>query len=169
MNIKKMLPFLDSDDLLEVARGVVDGLEKYEDISLISLLPFMDEDDVDEIAVDVYQKEGSIQAILPFVSEEKAGELARIAVEREDDIDLTAIVPFMDEDDIDEVFLELARQGKNDTALYPFVSEDGWHEVLEAYIDGEIDFNFDEAYPFMDEDDIRDLFKYELRKHRNRM
>ena len=116
MNIKKMLPFLDSDDLLEVARGVVDGLEKYEDISLISLLPFMDEDDVDEIAVDVYLKEGSIQAILPFVSEEKAGELARIAVEREDDIDLVAIVPFMDEDDIE---LEPERNSKNWEEIIP--------------------------------------------------
>ena len=38
----------------------------------------------------------------------------------------------------------------------------------EGYLDNEFEFDFDEAYPFMDEDDIRVLFKHEIKKHRSR-
>ncbi|MBR2545615.1 MAG: hypothetical protein IKE93_05555 [Erysipelotrichaceae bacterium] len=166
MNLKNMLRYLDEDDIRDVAREILNGNEEYEGVSLISLLPFMDQDDVDDIALEVYRREGNYTAILPFVSEEVVGELARAAIENNEDVDVVAILPFMDEDDVDELFLELARKGKTDPAMYPFVSEDGWHEVLEGYLDNEFEFDFDEAYPFMDEDDIRDLFKHEIKKHK---
>ena len=168
MKLKNMLRFMDSDDIRDIARDILDGDEEYEGVSLLSLLPFMDSDDVDDLAVEIYRREGNYRSILPFVSEEGAGELAKEVINNEEDVDIVSILPFMDDDDIDEVFLELARQGKTEVAMYPFVSEDGWHEVLEGYLDEDFEFDFDEAYPFMDEDDIRDLFRHEIKKHRSR-
>ena len=219
MNIRKMIPFMDEDEIRNLAREILDGNEDYKGISLESLLPLMDEDDIDDIALEIYHKEGNVSAILPFISEEAAAELAREVLECEDDPDISAILPFMDDedvdeiaadlyrkkrdvhailpfvseegaavlantiveleekpdivsilpfmddDDIDELFVKMVRMGTATEAMYPFVSEDGWHQVLKGYEKGEFEFDFDEAYPFMDDDDIRDLFRYEM-KHR---
>jgi len=37
---------------------------------------------------------------------------------------------------------------------------------LKLYMAGEVEFDFDEAYQFMDSDDIKRLFKFEIRKAR---
>ena len=72
----------------------------------------------------------------------------------------------VDEDDVDDLFVEMALNGINDHRCYPFVSEEGFGRVLDLYLKGEIDFDFDDAYPFMDDDDIRRLFRNEIRKRK---
>ncbi|MBQ3375526.1 MAG: hypothetical protein IJG49_03855 [Erysipelotrichaceae bacterium] len=166
-DISAILPFMDEDDVGDVARKMIAEGRGFTDKLLSKMLPFMDEDDVDDIAVDLYRQGGKIHDILPFVSEEGAGKLARIVVELEENPDIVAIMPFMDDDDIDEVFCYLARMEKTSEAMYPFVSDDGWHKVLKGYLNGEYEFDFDGAYPFMDDDDIRELFRYEMKKHRD--
>ena len=59
MKIRKMLPFMESEDILEVARAVLNDEEGVEDISLKDLVSFMDDDDLDEIALDIYCREQS--------------------------------------------------------------------------------------------------------------
>lgn len=164
MNIKKMIPFLEEEEVAELARHILDGDEEYSDISLISLLPFMDSDDIDEMAVDFYRKEGNAAALLPFMSEDGVAALTAAMVENDDIDGIPSALPFMDDDDIDKLFLASVLKGDTCEDMYPFVSDDGWHEVLKYYKEGRIDFNFDEAYPFMDEDDIRDLFHFEMKK-----
>lgn len=208
MNIKNMIPFLEEEELADLARSILAG--QTTDIRLETLLPFMDEDDVDEIAVEALNSGIAAGKLLPFVSEESAAAMARAAAEKgdsivpflpfmdEDDIDelvveeeldgyeaalpfmseegvgqlcekllergydCAALLPFMDDDDIDERFVQMAELGLQNRSWYPFVSEDGWHEVLEKYLDGEIEFDFDDAYRFMDSDDVRELFRHEM-------
>ena len=74
------------------------------------------------------------------------------------------LLPFDDDDDIDEVLCALMEKGMDVTSFLPFVSEDALHDVTQSYIDGKIS-QFPESFlPFMDEDDIRLLFQYELKK-----
>lgn len=51
MTLKKMLAFMDEDDIREIAREILKDNPDYEEIPLMELLPFMDEDDVDDIAL----------------------------------------------------------------------------------------------------------------------
>ena len=166
-DISSILPFMDEDDVGDVARLLIEKGSEFSGKLLADMLPFMDEDDVDDIAVDFYRQTHDSEAIMPFLSEEGAGKLARTVVELEENPDVASMMPFMDDDDIDDVFCYLARMEKTSEAMYPFVSDDGWHKVLEGYLNGEYDFDFDGAYPFMDDDDIRELFRYEMKKHRD--
>lgn len=158
MNLKKMLMFLDDDELRQVAQKIIDGSEEYSGITLTSLLPFMDEDDVDDLIVDIYHKVGNPEAILPFASEDGAARLAWELIEKEPPQMITGVLPFMDEDDVDKLFITLAERGMVIEEMYPFVSEDGFHEVVKGYLKGRFDFDFSSALPFMDDDDIDDLF-----------
>ena len=158
MRFRKMLPFMDKDELRHQAEEIIYGDEKAGTVSLISMLPFMDEDDIDDLIVDIYHKTGKFQAILPFASEDGVAKLAWELIERENPAKIVEILPFMDDDDVDKLFVTMAERGITVEAMYPFVSEDGFHEVVKGYLKGRFDFDFSHAYPFMDDDDIDDLF-----------
>ncbi len=157
MRFRKMLPFMDKDELRQQAEEIINGDGKVSSVSLISMLPFMDEDDIDDLIVDIYHKTGKFQAILPFASEDGVAKLAWELIERENPAKIVEVLPFMD-DDVDKLFVAMAERGITVEAMYPFVSEDGFHEVVKGYLKGRIDFDFSHAYPFMDDDDIDDLF-----------
>ncbi|MBE6126178.1 MAG: hypothetical protein E7186_07610 [Erysipelotrichaceae bacterium] len=158
MRFRKMLPFMDKDELRHEAEEIINGDGKVSSVSLISMLPFMDEDDIDDLIVDIYHKTGKFQAILPFASEDGVAKLAWELIERENPAKIVEVLPFMDEDDVDKLFITLAERGMVIEEMYPFVSEDGFHEVVEGYLKGRFDFDFSSALPFMDDDDIDDLF-----------
>ena len=159
-----MLPFMDKDELRQQAEEIINGDEKAGTVSLISMLPFMDEDDIDDLIVDIYHKIGKFRVILPFASEDGAARLAWDMIERENPAKLVEVLPFMDDDDVDKLFVAMAERGMTVDAMYPFVSEDGFHEVLKGYLKGRYDFDFSHAYPFMDDDDIDDLFVANVEK-----
>ena len=158
MRFRKMLPFMDKDELRHQAEEIINGDEKAGTVSLISMLPFMDEDDIDDLIVDIYHKIGKFRVILPFASEDGVARLAWDMIERENPAKLVEVLPFMDDDDVDKLFVAMAERGMTVDAMYPFVSEDGFHEVVKGYLEGRFDFDFSHAFPFMDDDDIDDLF-----------
>ena len=164
MRFRKMLPFMDKDELRQQAEEIINGDEKAGTVSLISMLPFMDEDDIDDLIVDIYHKIGKFRVILPFASEDGVARLAWDMIERENPAKLVEVLPFMDDDDVDKLFVAMAERGMTVDAMYPFVSEDGFHEVLKGYLKGRYDFDFSHAYPFMDDDDIDDLFVANVEK-----
>ena len=157
---KSILPFMSEEGVAQLAKAVS---ETGEDIR--GMLPFLDEDDIADFPDEMFEDPNLRRAILPFCDEETAARICRIAMESGED-DLSGYMPFMDEDDVDDLFVEMALNGINDHRCYPFVSEEGFGRVLDLYLKGEIDFDFDDAYPFMDDDDIRRLFRNEIRKRK---
>ncbi|MBQ1299891.1 MAG: hypothetical protein IIY25_02125, partial [Erysipelotrichaceae bacterium] len=103
-------------------------------------------------------------AILPFCNEETVARAFYKAMDRNEP--LAPYMPFMDHDDINEGVVEMVRGGINEKACYPFVDDDGWHRVLKLYMEGEVEFDFDDAYRFMDDDDIKTLFRFEMRRRK---
>ena len=165
IDLKKMMHYMDSEDIYELLEEGLDD-DSYNMGEIIGSLPFMDEDEIGRLALRLAteKEENNFIAFYPFMDEDDVGELTKVLSRR--GVSVVNALPFMDEDDVDEILLEQVRAGNEVEPFLPFASDEGLHRLLMAYIQGELDVNMDKVYPFMDDEDIRTLFRYEIRKRR---
>lgn len=143
MNFENLIPFLESEDLLELANEILSGNVN---MSIENILPFMDEEEVDKLCQRLAEE--------PQLQEK---------------LDPRAIYPFASEEYIDKLFLSQVSQGKVDTEALPFVSEECLHELVLQFADNpDLDIDFDTVYPFLDSDDISLLFRMYLKHNKNK-
>ena len=110
---------------------------------LIKILPFMDEEDIHEIVDKILNNDPDFEGV-----------------------DIVAIMPFLEDEDCDRIFIKKI-QDEDEIALecVNFVSEDCLTVLVDAYINGKYPkLNVDKLYPFLDGDDVKKLFYFELRK-----
>ena len=94
-----------------------------------------------------------IGSFLPFMDEDNVNELALKALEQGDSVD--KFLPFMDEDDVSELAIKALEQGDSADKFLPFMDEDGVSELaIKALGQGD---SVDKFLPFMDEDSVNDL------------
>jgi hypothetical protein len=81
-------------------------------------------------------------------------------------VNVVAIMPFLEEEDCDKIFLKKLQDNDDVTIeLINFVSEECLSYLVDAYINGKFpNLNVDKLYPFLDGDDVKKLFYFELRK-----
>ena len=114
---------------------------------LVKILPFMDEEDVHEVVDKILDDDPDFK-----------------------DVDVSAIMPFLEEEDCDKIFIKKV-QDDDDIALelINFVSEECLTLLVDAYIAGKYPkLNVDRLYPFLDGDDVKKLFYFELKKSKNK-
>ncbi|MDD6301917.1 MAG: hypothetical protein PUA56_01190 [Bacillales bacterium] len=107
--------------------------------------------------------------ILPFMDEEDIHEMVgKICSGDEDfkDLDPVAIMPFLDDDDCDQLFLyQMKKEGEINIEMANFVSEDCLSILVDEYINGKFsNLDIDKLYPFLDGEDVKKLFYFELKK-----
>ena len=110
---------------------------------LVKILPFMDEEDVHEIVDKILLDDPDFKGV-----------------------NVVAIMPFLDDEDCDKIFLKKLQED-DDVALelINFVSEECLSYLVDAYINGKYpDLDVDKLYPFLDGDDVKKLFFFELKK-----
>ena len=168
VDLPALIPFLDEDGTAECIRCAA---EMGEDIrGLLNdyhVIRNMDEDDLAEIVKKVIPADPSLLVKLaPFLDEDDVGEIAVQLVRNRRSVNLTELLPFMDEDSIDICFRYALIRNENWQEYLPFVSKDALHKLMKDYMAGKITADFDLIYPFMDEDDIRALFRYEMNKQK---
>ena len=140
MKIEKIIPFLSKDDLREVAQNILNGEL---DLNLTMILPFMNEKDVDDICSQVAENPELLSKV-----------------------NMAAMYPFASEECIDKIFLAGITNGKTDNAALPFVSDECLHRLVEDYLQNDsVEFEIDQLYPFLDEEDIRLLSKTYIKRH----
>lgn len=106
----QILPFLDDEDLHEIAEDILSDPAKYEGLNLSCVMPFLDEKDCDalflKIALDTDKKdEHSLVSLAPFVSEECLSKLLDKFVSGElQDIDMDELYPFLSSKDVKRLF-----------------------------------------------------------------
>jgi hypothetical protein len=199
MNIKKMIPFLEDEELAALAEKIAESPDgTYQGVTFKDLLPFLDEEDVDKVMVALYAKGKDITCCYPFASDEGLSELVDEIVKGEkSDLNLRALIPFlededisklsqkvienggsfgglsyqnliplMDDDDVDKAFLDmLVRHDPKAKDYAPFVSDEGYHQLVKLFKEGKItDEEIDTYYSYMDEDDVREIFKAALNR-----
>ena len=112
---------------------------------LVKILSFMDEEDIHEIVDKIINDDPDLK-----------------------DVNVVAIMPFLEEEDCDKIFLKKLQQD-DDVALelINYVSEECLSYLVDAYINGKYpNLNVDKLYPFLDGDDVKKLFYYELRQNK---
>ncbi len=131
---------------IKKAKVWVNGNFKNEDKvtnKLIKILPFMDEEDIHEIVDKILNDDPDFKGV-----------------------NVVAIMPFLDEEDCDKIFLKKLQDDDDVTIeLINYVSEECLSYLVDAYINGKFpNLNVDKLYPFLDGDDVKKLFYFELRK-----
>ena len=110
---------------------------------LVKILPFMDEEDIHEIVDKILNDDPDFKGV-----------------------NVVAIMPFLDDEDCDKIFLKkLQEDDEVALELINFVSQDCLTYLVDAYINGKYpSLDVDKLYPFLDGDDVKKLFYFELRK-----
>lgn len=169
-NIEGLLPFLESEDLRDLAYDVLNGKI---DIRLEILLPFMDEEDVDKILNETndhpeWLQHFNVTAILPFASEEALDNLLTKnskALLANESLKLSALLPFLSGETIDKLFMEQVADGKIDADIVPFVSDECLHKLVLEYVENpNLKLNISAIYPYLDNDDVSLLFKAYIKR-----
>ena len=173
MNIKHMLPYLESEELLILARNVLKSEDLvYQGISLKEVLHYIDEDDLGEVLRSlneeelerVFADESVIKPLIRKLDEDDLADLAEKITPAHPSL-LAMMAPCLDEDDLCEIAVDLMKLGVSIdlTALIPFLDEDGTAECIRcaAEIGEDIssllnDYN---VIKNMDEDDLADIVK----------
>ncbi|MBQ6222466.1 MAG: hypothetical protein IJJ44_07630 [Solobacterium sp.] len=168
IDLTALIPFLDEDGTAECIRCAA---EIGEDISSLlndyNVIKNMDEDDLADIVKDIVPENPSLLVKFAlFLDEDDVGEIAVQLVRNHRSVNLMELLPFMDEDSIDTCFRYALIRNENWQEYLPFVSKDALHKLMKDYMAGKITADFDLIYPFMDEDDIRTLFRYEMNKQK---
>ena len=140
MNIENMLPFLNKQALEELVDSVIAGDV---DFDIRKALPFLEDDALKRLMVYAAENPGKIN------------------------FDSAECYPFMSEEIMDEVFLKKLDGGVLGESCLPFVSSECMKRVVEKYCENsDWDLNVDALYPFMDEDDISEIFRAYLKRNK---
>lgn len=109
-NIIAMLPFLDKEELHEIAMGIIEGKEEYQDLNLVCVAPFLDDTDCDMIFTYLVQSEDhrlkkQVYGFVPFVSKEFLTCLVDSFLEgKNQNIEMDRLYPFMSNKDLKRLF-----------------------------------------------------------------
>lgn len=128
-----------------------------------------DEDEDEEEEKPLSSKTSKLMRMLPFLGEEDLHALMEKILADDKTVqglDLAAIMPFLEEEDCDRLFLRSLETGGEVTMnIVPFVSESCLGSVIDAYIGGKYpSLNVDSLYPFLDADSLKKLLQFELSK-----
>lgn len=111
-------------------------------------------------------KTSRLLKILPFLDEAEKSEIVEQILSDSDyfeNVKLAPILPFLNQKDCDRIFLhEVEKDSKQLASIVPFVSQELLSEIVNKYINEEIDINMDMLYPFLTMADIKRLFFFEL-------
>lgn len=107
MNIIRMLPFLDSKELKELTNSIINNELVDDAISAHCILPFLEDEEVNLLfdASLAGKIDDNPVGFLPFLEENQITKLVeRIQKGEETRISLESVIPFMESDQIKELF-----------------------------------------------------------------
>lgn len=114
MKYQTLLPFLDKEDLSDVANKIING--ELKGIKLSALYPFLDTEEMNNI-IDFLIKEKrykDIYSSIPFISSEKINALYETVEKGElEGFKTSYLVPFMSRKKIKEIFEDLVKKAEN--------------------------------------------------------
>lgn len=117
----------------KAAQGKLEELPNIEMEELAGAAPLLPPRQIDALADGILTQENvpDMTALLPFLSTEKVDNLLRQQAVQ--DGNLTIYAPFASEDTVDEIALSRAAEGKSIVELAPFMSEDTIDHLVRRY------------------------------------
>lgn len=145
MNIKTMIPFLDEEELEQLAEKIISSpTSEYQGITLSCLLPFLDDDYLDELLIKAYKKGDDIASFLPFVSQKALHEIVVAFSNGERVIGLKKMLPFLENQDVELIAKTIMNMGGEVDgitidSLLPFLDDEVVDQALmQAYNEGDV-------------------------------
>jgi hypothetical protein len=144
MNIKSMIPFLDEDELHQLAQKVAESPDgNYQGVTYGNLLPFLDEEDVDLLMISAYSKGQDVRRFYPFASDDGLSKLVdEILKNPNSSLPLKGLLPFLEDGDSRKIFDAVLSHGGSFGGL-----------------------NASDLLPFMDDDQVDQLFLDQAKHH----
>ena len=100
--------------------------------------------------------------MLPFLNDDSLSELVDLIVDKKtEDITLNEVIPFLDEMSINRIYTRFVEKeiDINITDLFPYLEANQIMDLYQRINNGEfIDLKEEEILPYLDEDNIKDLF-----------
>ena len=116
--LMQIIPFLDEDDVREIAENILNDPSKYDGLDLRAVLPFLSENDCDDlflkVALDTNKEyKHSMASFAPFVSEECLSKLVDKYIAGElEGVNMNKFYPFLSSKDVKRLFNHIASQNK---------------------------------------------------------
>jgi hypothetical protein len=114
MNMKKMIPFLEDDELNQLADKVLaspDGI--YQGVTMANLLPFLDDDKIDKAVVIELSHGHSIDAYKAFMDDDSYHAIALSFINGKPVSNMIKWIPFLEDEDVDAIGLKVIEMGGN--------------------------------------------------------
>lgn len=124
----------------------------------------------DFINNDKNSKTKTLVSLLPYLDDEELEEIADMIINNHEELKglkLATIFPFLSQKKCDEIFLaKMTTLSQNEvSSIVPFVSPKTLSNLVDEYIAGRLTkVNMNIVYPFLDKEDIKRIFFYELNK-----
>ncbi len=133
-NLKKILPFLDDEDLKVLVDKIKESdEEEYKGINIGSILPFLNNQLVYELFEDALAKNKDLHVFYPFL---------------EDEYHLKIV----------EEMLEKGLINQNFYSFLPFLNEESLSKIVDYYLAKKVDVDVNLLYPYLSERDIKRIF-----------
>ena len=114
MKITTLLPFMESEELKELAYKILD--KEVKGVSIVTLFPFLDKEDLTQV-FDKMIETGHTKKLygaLPFLNKEQINKLYdRVKAGELEGFKEAALIPFLGETKIKEIFNELVKEAAN--------------------------------------------------------
>ena len=113
------LPFMNKEDLHELAEKIINNSEEYKGLSLLAIMPFLETRDCDvlfmKFVIGEKQYDYPLASLAPFVSKECLSKLVDEYVNGEyQDVEMSTLYPFLDSKDVKKVFNYILSKTEND-------------------------------------------------------
>ena len=115
MKYTNLLPFMEEEELREVANEIISG--ELKGVKLQTLFPFLGREDLHEIVDKLIEKgeTSAIQSAIPFISKDKVLDIYNAARDGKlPNFDASRCLPFLSSDKIKEIFRELAKNAPDE-------------------------------------------------------
>lgn len=116
MRYVSLLPFMDSEELKELANQIIKG--EVEGVNIVVLYPFLNNEDLEEIVDQLIElNEGKkLTSALPFVSNKTVEKIyQKIQDGTLTGVNENALLPFLPKSKIKEMFYDLVKKAKENT------------------------------------------------------
>lgn len=112
----------------------------------------------------------NLKKLIPFLGKTELNDLLNKVLASPNqvfkDVELKDLLCFLENDAIDNLFIEQLKRGQNVDCFYPFVSDETLKNIVNLYCNDKLDYAIDikKFALYLDDDDVKMLYNYMLKK-----
>ena len=110
----------------------------------------------------------SLTKMLPFLNAEDLTTLTEKIIQTDDcvysGVTLSAVLPFLPDEKVDELFFRELEKKEDVSMFYPYLSDQACQIIVDQFMEGTLELDINELYPFLPDEELHRLFAHILEK-----